>query len=353
MRRQALRLSSVTLSTFIALVGACGSFSSNSDGGDAAGSPSDDGLAGATHDAAAGAAGAGLGGAAAGSGGAAGANADAGIDAPGVDASPACAGTSPSACGSSCTACPVPTGGTAACNAGKCELACPTGTQACDRSMSCLSPGQACAGQCPSDSHACGNSCKADNDATACGTDCRQCPAGPNATAVCSAGTCGLTCSDPKAPNKCADGCYACCSNDQCPAKDNAVATCTNHQCAYQCTAITCGDGTCLPSEGACIAIVFDVPPNPDCASNVCTPPEKVCKTNKLRRVVLQPNDLEVLSTKCLDYFDGMRKSLCSDPVLLPRVQAGEIITVHYYVDLSGTDGVRVDGRELGSAICP
>ncbi|MEZ4407922.1 MAG: hypothetical protein R3A52_15820 [Polyangiales bacterium] len=82
--------------------------------------------------------------------------------------------TDPRNCGRCGNACPTPSGGAAVCSGGLCAVgSCPAGRADCDMNAS--------------------NGCETDiSTTTNCGVCGRACPAPPNASAVCLAGTCGL-----------------------------------------------------------------------------------------------------------------------------------------------------------------
>ena len=85
-------------------------------------------------------------------------------------------GTDPSNCGACGTTCAPGANATGTCALGRCGLACAQGFADCDGNP--------------------GNGCEVDTRASAghCGVCGRACPTAANATAVCAASTCGLTC---------------------------------------------------------------------------------------------------------------------------------------------------------------
>ncbi len=172
--------------------------------------------------------------------------------------------TSPTHCGS-CTACPVPTNGTAACNAATCSFTCKAGFKSCtDKCVAQTDPafcGAACAPcpvpaggvatcvadtcgiKCTAPNHACGGKCVTATDPLACGAACTVCPVPMGGTATCSGGACGTACPAAThlcAGNKCAadndaTACGAMCT--VCPVAANSTASCTGGACATACNA--------------------------------------------------------------------------------------------------------------------
>lgn len=129
-------------------------------------------------------------------------------------------------CGSCARPCPEGANGRATCSAGICGITCSAGFADCDGSPV--------------------NGCEANfNDPASCGACRNVCPAGPNSTALCSMGACGLSCRpgfancDFFAPNGCetdlssANNCGTC--GNVCRTGPNQTATCSAGTCAARC----------------------------------------------------------------------------------------------------------------------
>ncbi len=157
-------------------------------------------------------------------------------------------------CGACGTRCVAPTGGSAACVAGRCEASCGAGQ------------------------HACSGRCVSDASTASCGASCSPCPLLANGTATCDGTRCGTSCNPGFHP--CASGCVsnsatatcgATCT--PCPTPLNGVATCVAGACGVACNAgytqvsptacqrlfcgmpsIACAGGSSCPAGSACVA---------------------------------------------------------------------------------------------------
>ena len=314
---------------------------------------------------------------------------------------------STSSCGGSCSPCPVPAGGKATCRNGVCDFDCASGRRCHD---ACVGDNQPCDGACPGGTTLCRGSCvapaslsaeicdgkdndcdggidngltpppcspacagtqkcaggsgwssascaKTDSDPNNCGGNCEKCKAAGGGTPVCRNGTCDFDCRSPQ--KKCLassgqaslDGCYECCSADQCGDMPNSEKRCTGNRCQYTCSGMQCGGtGTCYPLQGACIAIQT---PIPACMAGICVPVNNVCpsSTKQVRypeRPLSSgalPKDVGPLKAACQGRFPGMQSQLCSG---LP---SGAPIA--FYVDTNDARGMKSGGEFIGTATCP
>ncbi|MBI3202542.1 MAG: hypothetical protein HYZ29_13460 [Myxococcales bacterium] len=231
-------------------------------------------------------------------------------------------------CGTCGNVCKAPSGGSVVCSNGACAESCGSGLTNCsgvcvntstdinycgncgtkctppaNGNATCASGG--CGFNCQNGFHKCGNECKANNDPTACGAACTNCP-GPSSgsgNAICSAGTCNITCTAPTTL-KCGSDCYNPTSDKNhcggcstvCTDPANGVNNCTAssckitcnsgfHQCGAACKSDTdataCGT-TCIncpgPSAGTgsatCVSGSCDFTcsaPTPDRCGSTCT----------------------------------------------------------------------------------
>lgn len=142
-----------------------------------------------------------------------------------------------------------------------------------------------------------------------------------------------------------------CCTDSEC----SSGFACSGGACSNACRAgfVDCGNGACIERQGACVAIIYDVAPNPDCAAHLCTPQDRVCATNKYRRTLLANTSLDALASACPSTLESMRRSICSDADIKRRTDSGEVITVAYYADTYGGDGVWQGNTPLGEGACP
>lgn len=212
-------------------------------------------------------------------------------------------------CGTKCTA--APSGGTAACIAGKCDFNCGPGLTKCgnacvdtktdvnncntcgtkcttavaNATAACVS--SACTFTCNGSLAKCGNACVNTtndvNNCNGCGTKCTTAVA--NATAACVSSACTFTCNGSltKCGNACvnttndANNCNNC--GTKCTtAVPNATATCASSACTFTC------NGSLTKCGNACVNTLTDVnhcgscpnvcpdpnPGNPTCDAGVC-----------------------------------------------------------------------------------
>lgn len=203
-------------------------------------------------------------------------------------------------CGACGTRCVEPTGGAAACRAGRCTVACASGYHPCNGGCapdvstatcgtSCTpcptlangSPtcdGARCGITCNPGFHPCGAGCVSDASPATCGSSCSPCPAPAGGTATCVAGACGVSCN--AGTHLCGSACVsntspASCGSSctPCPTPTNGTATCVSGACSVACNAgftqvsptacqrlfcgmpsFSCGGGASCPANSTCVA---------------------------------------------------------------------------------------------------
>lgn len=103
--------------------------------------------------------------------------------------------------------------------------------------------------------HACGGQCVRSDSPLTCGGACEPCPQAPDATATCSAGSCGFACDDGFRPCDGCDfdvACIECASNSEC--NDPAQPFCSEGRCGSCGTDADCSHlDTAVCDRGECV----------------------------------------------------------------------------------------------------
>jgi len=136
---------------------------------------------------------------------------------------------------------------------------------------------------CAAGTHKCSGVCQADTSTTFCGAGCVKCPTPPaNATAICSGGTCGVSCINTYKSCGAAGTCVpmgGCCSSSECTTTTkNMVGICgTNSMCSFACANgfKPCGS-SCISTAAPSCCTTADCTAGPTgstptCASNTCS----------------------------------------------------------------------------------
>jgi hypothetical protein len=154
---------------------------------------------------------------------------------------------------------------------GACNAVCPPAAPMCAPAGGSFQCGAGCP---PAAPLLCGLECvDPQTSPNHCGVCNNKCPEVANATASCTAGTCGFTCQPnyKKCPDKCAlpNDPAACGPNCVvCPAPTNAQATCAMDACAFTCNM---GFGNCnLNAADGCEANLATDPLNCNACGNAC-----------------------------------------------------------------------------------